>query len=83
MSLDSKRACKAEDEADKYLALIDPAQAILIDRDEENQHQNEMDDHSLNYSHQQHPQRDHQLEHHETVRAQAQKRSAVRARRIK
>ncbi|EGG09273.1 uncharacterized protein MELLADRAFT_96354 [Melampsora larici-populina 98AG31] len=80
-----------QDEADKYLALIDPAQAILIDREEETGtglSGHEHDDHSLNYSHQTNPQaqqpsqRDHPLEHHETVRAQAQKRSAVRARRI-
>ncbi|KAH9812375.1 hypothetical protein DFH28DRAFT_1031147 [Melampsora americana] len=68
-----------QDEADKYLALIDPTQAILMEKEDDNGIEgNEVDDQSLHHP----PPRDHPLEHHETVRAQAQKRSAVRARRI-
>ncbi|KAG0142211.1 hypothetical protein CROQUDRAFT_662849 [Cronartium quercuum f. sp. fusiforme G11] len=60
-------------EAEKYLALIDPTQAVLMDQDQEDHEPVEVDRRALSPV---------EIGHAETVRAQAQKRSAIRARRI-
>lgn len=75
-------------EAERYLALIDPAQAVLIDSaGDESQVSIDGRSDRLPYSH--HPPLDEEyrrftdITHQDTVRAQAQARSAIRARRIK